>query len=757
MPLLLLLFFGSGAAGLAYQVLWLRQLSYIFGVTAYAASTVLAAFMAGLALGSWLAGPILARVRRPLAAFGYAELLVGLSALATPVALGASTTLYRSLYAVAPDSFALQTVARFFSAFVVLLVPTLLMGLTLPLLSASPLVRGPRFASRVGALYAVNTAGAVTGALLTGFILIGGLGMQRTFLLAAVVNTLAGLGAIALDRRLAGSARAVAESLDQPANAAGAGDATRRDGLAMAWLVVGASGFASLALEVAWFRVMTQYVDATTYAFTTTLAIVLVGIAIGGAVAARLLRVERDWHAWLAALQLATGIAVLLGIGLITWDDVPLASGMRPLQRVLLGFLVPSLLMGLSFPLLLRVGVPASGGDGDAHGRGRLVGRFYGVNVLGAIGGSLAGGFVLLPLLGTRTTIVVLAAVFVLAGIGLCAVHARRRPMGATAVAGVALFAVLVPAVPDPFVTAALSRIGPGASEIFRDEGVQAAVSVHASRFQRTLQVSGLHQANDSPAMVRLHRQIGALPMALHPRPARALVIGLGGGVTAGAVSRHAGTAVQIVELSESVRKAAALFAHVNDDVLNRPNVRVRVDDGRNFLLLSGERFDVVTADIIQPNHAGAGALYSREYFGLVKDALAPGGLVLQWIGPRQRSHYELIMRTFHAVFPHTTLWLDGQLMVGSLEPLRLDEAAFTAKLADAGTRRMLEEAGLDSFETLKAWYTAGPTEIAAFVGDGPVLDDDRPLVEYFRSLPEGEPIVERFPLRGSVAEVLPR
>jgi spermidine synthase len=522
----------------------------------------------------------------------------------------------------------------------------------------------------------------------------------------------------------------------------------------MAWAVVAASGFASLALEVVWFRLMTQYLDATTYAFTTTLAIVLVGIALGGAVAARLLKTDRDWHAWLAVLQFATGVAVLLGVGLITWDHVPLASGMRPMQRVLLGFLVPSLLMGVSFPLLLRVGVPPAGDDAEAHGRGRLVGRFYGLNVLGAILGSLAGGFLLLPLAGTRLSLIVLAAVFTMAGAALCAVHPGRHRMALVAAAGFAAFLVLAPAIPDPFVAAALSRIGPGTSEIFREEGVQAAVSVHASGFQRTLQVGGLHQANDSPAMVRLHRQIGALPVALHPTPARALVIGLGGGVTAGAVSQHVGTTVQIVELSDSVRKAAALFAHVNYDVLNQPNVRIRVDDGRNFLLLSGERFDIVTADIIQPNHAGAGALYSREYFTLVKQALAPGGLVLQWIGQRQRSHYELIMRTFHDVFPHTTLWLDGQLMVGGVEPLQLDAARFAAKLEDAATRAMLAEAGIDSFETLRAWYTAGPREVAAFVGDGPILTDDRPLVEYFRSVADAGPPIERFPLRGDVAEL---
>ncbi len=750
MVLLLLLFFCSGACGLAYQVLWLRQLSYVFGVTAYAASTVLAAFMAGLALGSWLAGPVLTRIRRPLTAFGVAELLVGLSAIATPWALGLAWTLYRHLYAFAPDAFLLQTTARFVCAFVVLLGPTMLMGLTLPLLSASPLVRGPHFSARVSALYAVNTAGAVAGALLTGYHLIGAIGMQRTFLLAAVANILVGLTALLMDRRLS--------VLQSPAASEAAPPIETRDmprGPRVAWAVMALSGFGALALEVVWFRLMTQFVDATTYAFTSILAAVLVGIALGGAVAARTLARERDWHAWLAAVQLATGGLVLVGAGLISWEGAWGIERFRPMGPVMAGVLLPSLLMGFSFPVLLRLGVPSSHGhDADGAGRGRLVGRFYGVNVLGAILGSLAGGFLLLPLVGTRWALIVLAGCFVASGIALCVTHPRRTRLAILAAAGLSGFAILAAATPDPFSYATRLRIGTNSVEIFRDEGVQTAVSVHATTFQRTLRVNGLHQANDSPGMVRLHRSIGVLPMALHPAPRSALVIGLGGGATAGAVSQHAGTSVQIVELSESVRKAAAFFSHVTYDVLNRPNVRFRVDDGRNFLMLSGERFDVITADLIQPVHAGANNLYSREYFQLVRSALNDGGLVLQWIGEREKSHYVLIMRTFLEVFPHATLWLGGQLMVGSLAPLALDEATFTAKLADLTTRTAMAAVGLDSYGALRRWYTAGPREMAAFVGPGSVLTDDLPLVEYHRSLPAGGGPLDLTRIRGDVRDL---
>ena len=764
------LYFCSGACGLAYQVLWLRQLSYVFGVTAYAASTVLAAFMAGLAIGSWLAGPLLARIRRPLAAFGLVELLIGSAALATPILLGVASTVFRALYGTGPDTFAQQTLIRFLCAFVVLLLPTVLMGLTLPLVSASSVIQGPRFSSHVSTLYAVNTAGAVSGALLTGFVLIGAVGMQATFWLAAALNAIVGLSAIALQRRIDKDAGASVEASADRAPSSVVNDAHPSDPMPAAeatapvsgpriiWWVMALSGAASLALEVVWFRLMTLFVDATTYAFTTTLAIVLVGIALGGAAAARLLSRPRNWVRWLAVIQVATALGVVLSLGLLTWTDVPLVADMRALQRVLLSFLLPSLLMGVSFPLLLRLGVPPSDtphDDANAAARAALVGRFYGINVLGAIVGSLAGGFLLLPWLGTRLSLVAVAGVFAVAGLAVALLQRRMTTWLPLAIL-VALGGVMATRLPDPYVTTTRDRIGPGILEVFREEGAQTSVSVHESQFERVLRVGGLHQANDTQGMVKVHRQIGILPVALHPDPREALVIGLGGGATAGAVSQHAGTTVQVVELSDGVRKAAAYFAHINYDILNRPNVRMRVDDGRNFLLLSGERFDVITADIIQPIHAGAGSLYSKEYFQLVRQALKPGGIAMQWIGQRERAHYLLIMRTFLEVFPYATLWLDGSLMVGTLEPLHLNREHFERKLSDPQTRDAFAAAGLSSFDDLRRWYTGGPAAMRAFVGPGVVLSDDRPLVEYHRSLPADTSRLDVSALRSSLTEIDP-
>jgi spermidine synthase len=747
---LLILFLFSGACGLTYQVLWLRLLSLVFGVTAYAASTVLASFMAGLALGSLVAAPLLRKFPRPLLIFGVAEILIGLSALATPIALAVAEDLYRMLYSSDVRSFAALTFVRLVCSFVVLLPPTVLMGVTLPILSASALLR-EQFGARISALYACNTAGAVVGAMLTGFELIGRIGIQRTFLLAAAVNLIVGATAVVWGRT-----RDSAAAADHKPETTGLGDtAGVMSPTRVFAFVIALSGVAALALEIVWFRMLVQYLDATTYAFTAMLVTVLAGIAIGGAIAAPLLRRRGDWIARLAGLQLATGIAIPL-------SAVALASTYRggqdtaaALGASVVAIFPAAVLMGVSFPVALRLGVASDAAKNLSNGQS--VGRLYALNVGGAIVGALFGGFVLLAQLGTRRALIAVAAIYIATA---CLLAFRARATNAAlafTIAGVAVFAYLATRVPDPFAAAFARRYGTDMREFWRDDGVQTAVSVHASQFRRSLYLDGLHQANDTPDMVRLHRIIGHLPMVLHPASADALVVGLGGGATAGAVSQYPGVRVQVVELSDGVRRAAPFFSHISYDLLQQPHVRLRIDDGRNFLLMSGDRFDVITADIIQPSHAGAGNLYSREYFTLVRHALKEHGLALQWIGHRPETQYRLIMRTFLDVFPEATLWLGGELMIGALAPFRIHPSIVDMKRSNPQTRAALDDIGLRDFETLANWYTAGSDDMRRFVGEGPLLTDDRPVVEYHRALPANDRPVDLSRLRGDVSRMISR
>jgi spermidine synthase len=307
-------------------------------------------------------------------------------------------------------------------------------------------------------------------------------------------------------------------------------------------------------------------------------------------------------------------------------------------------------------------------------------------------------------------------------------------------VVSVALVATLAPRTPDPFRSGLTRRYRDAGLVFMRDEGVQTTVSVHMRELGwRQLYLDGLHQASDGRDVVLLHRQIGHLPVLLHPNPHRALVIGLGGGATAGAVSLHPNLRVDIVELAPGVVKAADWFRHINEDVLRRPNVTLHVDDARNYLLLGRGTYDVITADIIQPTHAGAGLLYSREYFELARQALTDGGVMVQWIGPRSDLHYKLIARTFQSVFPETTVWVNGSLLIGSTKPLVLDRATLERQFGSPALQAPLAASGLPDVQTLLNSYTAGPEALRRFLGEGPVLTDDQPLLEYYLSLPNDQ------------------
>ena len=726
-PVLAVLFLLSGFSALVYQIVWLRMLALVFGVTVYAASAVLTSFMGGLALGSWLGGRLAGRVRNPLRTFGFVEVGIGLSALAVPAALEVAQRLYEAVHVQAPDALGLLTLVRVACAAVVLLVPTTLMGASLPLVSRYVALHGGTVASRIGFLYAANTTGGILGTVLAGFVLIGGIGVAATTRLAVVVNIAVGLAALAL---------AYAKAVEQERIAADAApDARTSSSVQRAVLsVLALAGFAGLALEVVWFRMLVLFIPATTYAFTTMLATVLLGIAIGSAVAAARVRSLTDPARALARVQIATGVLAIVSMALLvlTYRLGWRTSGM--VQACVVAMLPATILMGATFPLALAVWLRGAGGD-----VGRRVGVLYAVNVCGAVAGAVGGGFVLLPVLGTRASLLLLALVYCVAGWILVAAQGDRRASLRTAAAAASLWAAAALALPDIYGAVLERRYGSGERVVFHEEGVQTTATVHYQpRGQRVLYLDGLHQANDSEEMVRVHAEIGHLPMVLHPDPRHALVIGLGGGVTAGAVAAHSPAAVDVVELASSVVAAASFFSHVNGDLLRRPNVRIRVDDGRNYLMTTSQRYDVVTADIIQPVHAGAGNLYSREYFALARGVLREGGLMMQWIGHREEEHYKLIMRTFLEVFPEATLWGEGTLMVGSLGPLRFSRAAVERQLADPETRFALARVRLDSFEALRGRFTAGPDEMRAFVGPGPVLTDDKPLLEYHRSLTGG-------------------
>jgi spermidine synthase len=743
------------------------MMGWVFGVTVYAASTVWASFMAGLAAGSLAAGVIADRVRHPLRWFGVTELLIGATALATPAILSELQKIYVALYPSLPRALPALTAARLAIALLVLIVPTTLMGATLPLVIKGSEVRGGSLGAHLGVLYGSNAIGAIVGTVAAGLYLIPGLGIHSTFLAAAAINLAIGAGALVISG-LAPSRDSVignpvcettpSSELVPPklAEHASQGGLTDRQLL----VVVGVftlSGVISLAIEVVWFRVLTLFLRPTVYGFAVMLATILTGIALGSYVVTPLLERRLRWLSILAGLELAVGVAIVLSFRPLAYlPDLsnrlsPALSQLMPPYLVfpiaasLLAIFPTALLMGLAFPIGLRVWAgsgrrtagPANHTSGRSEERtARRIGTFYSLNVAGAIAGSLVAGFFLLPILGSRAAIILLGTLAFVSGLALLWVSELKTPTRvAIAVAASAVFGVAIWLSPDAFVQFVAQRYR-RQEIVWREEGVEATVVVHkAANNELSLTVNGNHEASTGGVMTYVHRRIGHLPMALHPFARTALVIGMGGGATAGAVSVHDGVDVDIVELAGAVVRGARFFDAINYGVLSQPNVHLRVDDGRNYLMLTRRRYDIVTADVIHPIFAGSGNLYSREYFELIRQVLNPGGLVLQWVAGTE-AEYKAIARTFVSVFPETTVWVDGSLLVGALQPLKLRRAEFDAKLGLPGRARGLHDLGIESFEKLMTTFVAGPDELRAYVGPGPILTDDRPLAEYFLSLP---------------------
>ncbi|HEX6323135.1 MAG TPA: fused MFS/spermidine synthase [Vicinamibacterales bacterium] len=745
-PLLLLLYGLSGAAALVYQVLWVRLLGLTFGVTVYAAATVLASFMAGLAAGSALGGRLADRARNPLWTFGLIELGAGITALASPVLLGAVQALFIRWHPGTSEGDVRLTLLRFFLSAIVLIVPAMLMGATLPVI-----VRAARayagHAARLGVLYGTNTIGAMTGTLAAGLWMVPALGMTRSFLLAAGLNAAIGLTAILASRRAVAAAVSTGDDLQSSLSDL---QLPRRWAIAAIVLL---SGFVALALEVVWFRVLAAIIlRPTTYAFTIMLAAVLAGIGLGSYVAGLILRRTRRWGLWLAAAEIGTGVLALLSFRGMAWSFDVMRWSEEFIARYLPDHLAPllvgtfvsifpaALMMGIALPIAL-----AAWTAGGAGHPGRRLGDVYALNVAGSIAGSLAGGFVLLPWLGSHRSLVLLSLLMI-AGAFLLLTGLERRWQAVLAASGIALGTLGAATLPDLNEVVLPLRYG-DAETLWRKEGIQTTVTVQAGS-PRVLLLNGLHQANDSAGMVAFHKHLALLPLALHPNPRTFLSVGLGGGATPGGASEYPGLDVDVVELSSAVVEGASFFSHVNNDVLRQPRVRVMVGDGRTHLMVTRRRYDVVTADAILPTYAGAGAMYSADYYRLVKKVLTPSGIVAQWIAPTGTEQWKMLVRTFLSVFPEATLW-SRSILIGGHGPLRIDPGAIAIKESDARLMALLGRDGTLPLDTLLTRMTAGPDELRAFVGEGPILTDDRPRVEYFLSLPEDDPAIDLTPLRG--------
>lgn len=764
-----LLFFLSGATGLIYELLWVRVLYQSFGSTIQSVTTVVAAYMGGLGLGAWLLGRIADRSPRPAVLYGWLEIAIGVFGIISPLVLGLAHWLYIGTAGALALGGGASVALRFGLAALVLLIPTTLMGGTLPVLTRAMMGedRG-LLKSSLGRLYGLNTLGAMTGTALAGFFLIEFVGVRASLFATAALNLAIGAAAILLGRQQV-SADPGHQPGDQQTHPA-APDQFRT----LALILLGLTAFASLLNEIAWTRVLVMVVGGSTYAFTLILLVFLLGIGLGSVFVARrsLPRVDTAAAAGLAQGVVGIGAAALFIffgflpsyiIAVFQIADLSAASRLL-LMGVAVGavVLIPAIGMGMTFPLLADLTARRR------EARGADVGAAYALNTIGSILGAVLTGFVLVVALGTQMTLRVGLVVNGVAALALAILAARgvaegsaddRRLRVRILMAGALGMVALVAAFAVPGWSTRLIDLGPtiyarqrmdkaarqkflthsGVRQLAFREGPNATVSVWEGDAGRSLRVNGKVDGSDRGDM-DTQIMLGLAPAVARTGARSALVIGYGTGVTARVLAAVPGMAhVKVVEIEPGVVQMDTLFLGVNDGVLARSNVRVVIDDARSALQLDRARYDLIVSEPSNPWVAGVATLYTPEFFRIARARLADDGVFCQWI-----QLYQLplpivagIVRNLRDVFPHVHVWFGGTadlVVLASPRPLAYDRQWLAQLVGPNGsvhalTREWLSVESPDQYfgrQLLGDSGTAGLVRRASFHHS-----DDRPRLEF--------------------------
>ncbi|HEY8209038.1 MAG TPA: fused MFS/spermidine synthase [Myxococcaceae bacterium] len=727
----------SGACGLTFELIWVRQASLLLGHTAVAMSAVVAAFLGGLGLGAFALARRIDAVRRPLAIYGALECVTAVSAAALTVGLPRAAGWAAGIG---------PWPARAVIAAALVVVPAAAMGGTLPaLVRAAVEMGGGGTGQKFGAIYAVNTLGAAVGCLLAGFVALGAFGITNTGLLAAVGNLVAGGIAIAWSRRtvLREIAAPSAQFVRTPAR-----DALDRRLLALA----AASGFAALSLEILWFRALASALDSTSYALSLLLTVYLTGLVAGAWLFARrplpTSPLRRFGEVALLFAFAALGSLALLGQLRGLEHLVPLgrAPFLAMALRAATVLLIPCALSGYALPLLVEA-------SSHASGVATRSGRIYGANTAGGIAGTLLTGLWLIPRFGTQPAFAVACAVS--AAAALRATWPGEARSTRAILAGTAALALCLALLPRGYLVRGLTHFSDSTTLDVR-EGVDGTLAVleydRASTcgsglyacepgcpdfHHRQLLFGATSYASTVLPARRYMRALGHLPMLLHPSPADALVICFGTGITAAAVaSDDRLQSLTLVDLNADVFDVAGDFREVNGGVLSDPRVRVSVDDARHFLASTDQAFDVIAFEPPPPRSAGAVDLYTADFYAQVKRRLRPGGVVAQWIPLGQQSDAlsRSLVGALTTSFAHATLWLPARLdaiVIASDAPL---EPEAIASRWPSRTQVSLDEVGLGRPEAMLGTFVAGTAALQRYASGAPALTDDRPLVELFLS-----------------------
>jgi len=757
------LFFVSGFTGLVYQVMWMRELGLLFGNTAHATATTLAAFFLGLAVGGYVWGKRVSSSSNALLTYALLEAAVAVSALLFFILQMTYHAIYAPLFEILGQHRVTFIMVKFLLAMVVLFPPAFFMGGTLPVISQHLVRHAGTLGVTVSRAYGVNTFGAALGAYAAGFHFPVLLGFTRTYLVAITLTAI--VAAIAW--RLGKSIPLTATPSHPLANPA-PGPVRSASGLYPVRLLVFLSGFVTLSLEVLWTRMFAQVLQNSVYTFSAILVTVLCCLALGALLAAWL--AQRVGHSSRVLFALLNAAALLVvstpyvfvkvteGLSYTGADLGWVGYLMDVFGTMAMVIVVPGIILGTLFPYLIKVSEPFS------HSAGRTVGDLVAINTAGAIMGALCAGFLLLEVFGLWNSIFMMAALYLLAAL-FVKFDKQVRPLiiHTAVVAGLLVVAGLGLATSSGLPRVKINDIHAQERILEIWEGSAATVAVveqqRGFKPNDESDTAGQHTERRTSLRIKVNNyySLGGtdsrkweawqshLPLLLHPEPRSVFYLGMGTGITAGAALQHSVERVVITEIvPEAIEAARKYFTPYLNDLFDDPRALVLVEDGRNYLLGTREQFDVIIADLFMPWKAGTGNLYTIEHYDAVRARLTEQGLFAQWLPLYQMSYQEFstIARTMLEIFPMVTLWrgdffYEGPavVLIGHQSPVPLDPRALQNRLAQARP------------------VGVGDTPLLHFVPDALELVQRRPadtarfLLYYAGNLTAAHELLDRFPL----------
>ncbi len=750
-------YFFTGAAGLIYEVIWTRMLTLVFGSTTFATSTVLAAFMGGLALGSIIFGRIADRIKRPLQGYALLEIGVGLSALIVPFLFQIVQPFYLGIARQWQFSFS-YNIFLFLLCLFLLLLPTTLMGGTLPMISKFIIKKSEAIGRLVGNLYAINTFGAVLGILMAGYLLLPILGMRNLIGMAAVINIGIGVLCFLFDRHLTlltGPDKIVKTEGDHKLKINYWG-----------WIILigfGLSGFTSMVYEVAWTRALALSIGSSIYAFSTMLITFIFGIGAGSLLFSLIWKERKISYHTFGFLEAGIGVIALLLIPFFDrlpsyfinlYSFYPDNYGFLAFSQFFLCFIimiVPALLFGASFPIVSKIFVD------DLKILSSRIGQAYAVNTLGCITGSFVVGFILVPIIGAQWSIT-LAALINLAVAVIILMNSRDMILPKKLLTTVVLLGVSsllisttktwnkkvlntgVTIHPSSYLTirsfTSLEDFVRVRRLLFYREGINCNVAIIKVANQLSLNINGKSDASNGKDMAT---QLlgGYIPLILHSNPSDVYVLGLGSGVTLGACVQYGISNIECAEIEPAIIEAANFFSQENHNVIYNKRENIITADGRNYLLATKKKYDIITTEPSNPWMAGIANLFSKDFYEICKSKLKKNGLVCQWVQGYNLSptDFQMIITTFRSVFPYVSIWstvrVADYLLIGSMTDIPLDPEIIREKIGRSEIEQDLKSINIDSPFSFLSCLILSPNEVNNFVKGGMVNTDDLPLLEF--------------------------